>query len=365
MRIILILIGLAILIGGALMGTAIYVSKPVFDERLAEAPESAFDILPVSEALTFARTTDGSLLLVVGADRDSVDAIDLSAVLDPSVTDPSANAPSANAPSANAPLALLRSFGYQALAAAAGHTSRQVPLAQLGMPFDPAYPHIAAGTNFRAHAEEVGLDDGPFLFPKLTRATAWNAPVPARSRLDYEAELCAVTLGAYTQDDPAPLGFVLCNDFTDRWSLLTEIDLGTPMGQTGFPDAKGGPGMLPIGPFLVVPRDDAGFHESLEMGLAVAGELRQRDSAGLMIWSAHEIARNALGNCETDFVSAAGNHRLTPCAAIPEATLLLTGTPAGVAFHYLNIWRPASYLRSGDEVLTYGEHLGVLLNTVE
>ena len=307
-------------------------------------------MLPTSDALTFARTHDSRLLLVTKADQDGVEAVDLSAALDTAAVDP---------------LEVMRTHGYQAVASAAAGAAQRIPMAELGMPFDPAYPHIAAGTNFRAHAEEVGLEDGPFLFPKLTRATAWNAPVPARVRLDYEAELCAVTLAAYSPDSPSMLGFILCNDFTDRWALLAEIDLDTAMGQTGFPDAKGGAGMLPIGPFLVVPADHAGFHEHLEIGLAVDGELRQRDSAGLMIWSPDEIARNALERCETDFVSVAGEHRLTPCEAIPEATLLLTGTPAGVAFHFLSIWRPASYLSSGNEVLTYGEHLGVLINVIE
>ena len=350
MRIIISLLMLAVVVAAALFAAAIYVSTPVFDEPLAEPPASAFDILPVDEALTLARTQDGRLLLVTGADPDGVDAIDLQAAL---------------GTTAQSPLDLLRRYGYQALAAVAEDTAQPVAMAELGLPFDPAYPHIAAGTNFRAHAEEVGLDDGPFLFPKLSRATAWNASVPARTRLDYEAELCAVTLDAYLPDSPVPLGFVLCNDFTDRWTLLAEIDLDTQMGESGFPDAKGGAGMLPVGPLLVVPAEAAGFHERLEIGLAVNGELRQRDSAGLMIWSPQEIADNALESCETDFVSTGGNRKLTACDSIPEGTLLLTGTPAGVAFHFLNIWRPASYLRSGDQVLTYGQHLGVLLNVVD
>lgn len=350
MRIVIIFTSLAILLGVALFGAGLYFSAPVFDERMSEPPDSAFDVLPVSEALTFARTKEGRLLLVSSADRGAVEAVDLGAALDTIATDP---------------LAILRIHGYEAVAATVTGAAQSVPLQQLGLPFDPAYPHIAAGTNFRAHAEEVGLDEGPFLFPKLTRATAWDASVPARTRLDYEVELCAVTLGLYSPDAPAALGFVLCNDFTDRWALLTEIDLDTPMGQSGFPDAKGGAGMLPIGPFLVVPAQDADFHRRLEIGLAVNDRLRQRDSAGLMIWSPHEIARHALENCETPFVSAAGSHRLTPCDAIPEATLLLTGTPAGVAFHFLNIWRPGSYLQSDDRLLAYGPHLGVLRNTVD
>ena len=135
----------------------------MFDEPLAASPDAAFDVLPVSQASTMARRTDGRILLVVGATPQGVDAVDVNAALQ--ITE------------AN-PLALLRESGYERLAALLGEVSQPEPLESLGMPFDPAYPHIAAGTNFRAHAEEVGLDDGPFLFLKLTRATAWNAPVP-------------------------------------------------------------------------------------------------------------------------------------------------------------------------------------------
>ncbi len=350
MKVLIIVASLGVALVALLFAVSTYVSAPIFDESLAQPPDNAFQILPAREALTFARTRDGKLLLVTRANRDAVTAVDLSVALDTTATNP---------------LAVLLDVGHQALTGAAQGPSQSVSMGQLGLPFDPSYPHIAAGTNFRAHAEEVGVEDGPFLFPKLTRPTPWNAAVPVRARLDYEAELCAVTLDAYSATKPAKLGFVLCNDFTDRWELLKEIDLDTPMGQSGFADAKGGSGLLPIGPFLVVPGDDADFHQRLEIGLAVNGRLRQRDRAGLMIWSPRHIANNALESCETDFVSTTGTHRLTPCDAIPAATLLLTGTPAGVMFHYLNIWRSASYLGAGDSVLTYGAHLGVLQNRVE
>ncbi len=348
MRVLTVLAAVLVVLGVVLFGVAVSVSSPLFDEPLAEPPAPAFDVLPVSEALTFARTLDGRLLLVRSADRDSVEAVDLSGAL-----------------GLRDPLEALRAVGFQAIVRASQGTLETVALLELGMPFEPAHPHIAAGTNYRAHAEEVGVEDGPFLFPKLTRATAWNAPVPKRTRLDYEVELCAVTLDAYSLDSPAGLGFVLCNDFTDRWALLVEIDLDSPMGESGFPDAKGGAGMLPIGPFLIVPADAADFHQRLEIGLAVNDRLRQRDSAGLMIWSPREIAEHALDRCEVDYAGAAGPHRLTPCEAIPPATLLLTGTPAGVMFNVLNVWRPASYLRADDQVLTYGAHLGVLRNRID
>ena len=124
------------------------------------------------------------------------------------------------------------------------------------MPIQGLPRNIAAGTNFVAHAEEVGHEGDPFLFPKLSAPTAWNAPVRAEGRLDFEVELCAVTLAEHRADAPAPLGFLLCGDYTDRLQLVQEIDLDGPMGLSGFTDAKGGAGRLPIGPLLVIPEDE-------------------------------------------------------------------------------------------------------------
>ncbi len=60
---------------------------------------------------------------------------------------------------------------------------------------------------------------------------------------------------------------MLCNDFTDRWSLVKGIDFDEPRGTTGFPDGKGGEGMLPIGPLLVIPRDANAFYRGLTIEL--------------------------------------------------------------------------------------------------
>ena len=343
------LLAVAALVLLSLVAASWYVPRPVFDESLASVPANAFEVLPVTDALTFARTRDGRLLLVTQADEAQVVAVNLTQAYGSDTVDP---------------LAAYQSRGHRALAKAAAGAQVTLPMGDLGLPFDAMPQPIAAGTNYRAHAEEVGLEEGPFLFPKLTQATSWDAVVPLRTRLDYEVELCAVAMVPLSTDGPAPLGFVLCNDFTDRWALLREIDLDAEMGRTGFADAKGGPGMLPIGPFLVVPKDPEGFYRRVEIGLAVNDKLRQRDVAQRMIWSPSEIARRALADCQGGYRSLSGQHSLTPCDAIPAGTLLLTGTPAGVLFHPLNVWRPGAYLITGDVVTAYGAHLGMLRNHV-
>ena len=204
------LIASAVLVAALVLYTHA-VSAPLFDEtRGAFTPR----IAPPDEALTFART-ERRLLLVSRQDVDSVTGTDLTAALGPDRTVDL--------------LALYRDLGFDGLRATEG-PEVEVPLAELRSPIDYTAPHVAAGTNFKAHAEEVYLDDPPFLFPKLVRATAWNADVPWTDRLDYEAELCMVPI----DDIPSPdarveYALVLCNDFTDRWTLVRDIDLSGPL----------------------------------------------------------------------------------------------------------------------------------------
>jgi len=145
---------------------------------------------------------------------------------------------------------------------------------------------------------------------------------------------------------------------------VREMDPGGPMGPTGFPDAKGGEGMLPIGPLLVVPRDADAFHRDLSLELYVNGVLRQRAVGGQMVWSPAEIVARALEDCDVAYTSAHGPLGLTDCAGIPERTLILTGTPGGVMFHVVTVWSKQAYLGPGDEVVTTGTWLGVLRNRV-
>jgi 2-keto-4-pentenoate hydratase/2-oxohepta-3-ene-1,7-dioic acid hydratase in catechol pathway len=189
--------------------------------------------------------------------------------------------------------------------------------------------------------------------------------VPRRGRLDYEAELCAVPLTRFTKDSDVQFGFLLCNDFTDRWPLVRDVKFDQPMGTTGFPEAKGGQGFMPLGPFFVVPRDDKGFYPAVELQLFVDGVMRQKSLASLMIWSPHEIAAQALAACEQDYIQGEEKLRLTDCEGISGGSVLLTGTPEGVLFHPATIWNPLAYLREGDEVVLRARYFGVLRNRVE
>ena len=335
------------------IATAI-VSRPNFDEKLDTATIHDHPIAAPNFALTFARVRTGSgsrIILVREFSYESISGVDLTARF---------------AASYDEATEIYRRYGYDALAALATNGSASsFPTSSLMLPVDFSRTHIAAGTNFRDHAEEVMIEEGPFLFPKLVAPTAWQADVPEMTRLDYEVELCAIPLEDVAQPVDATFGYLLCGDFTERWTLIRDIDLDAPMGTTGFTEAKGQAGSLPVGSLLVIPRDAQSFLAEVEIELYVNDELRQRSPTSLMIWRPQEILEVALQHCGDEYQYGTRRVPLTNCSTIPAHTLILTGTPGGVGFNFLNIWYPGAYLQSGDRVLSRGTYLGVLDNTIQ
>ena len=134
------------------------------------------------------------------------------------------------------------------------------------------------------------------------------------------------------------------------------------MGTTGFPDGKGGDGMLPIGPLLVIPRDADGFTGP------TARTLRERPTSTARTSGPDDLVAcrdrvPGLRRLRCRLPAQSGSVPLTDCAGDPRSTLILTGTPAGVMFHLLTIWSARAYLEPGDEV-GGGASLGVLHNRV-
>ncbi len=341
-KVVMVVIGLGLL---AVVGKSIQVSQGLYDERIESVPKNALALAPLKEALTFAKTRTGEVLLVAALDRNGVVAVNLTEEFDAAGSDT---------------LALYRHLGSDAIRSALDSEVTFVEWEALGLPFEPQDHAVAAGTNFAAHAEEVGLDDGPFLFPKISKPSAWNETLPESARLDYEVELCAVPMDDYTIDKPSALGVTLCNDFTDRWDLIRTIDLDGPLGRTGFADGKSGERRLPLGALLVVPQDVDAFLDGVALGLAVNGDLRQQGRGSQMIWNASKVMQETLHQCDQPYQYQGGNIPLTACGAVKAGTVVMLGTPDGVAFQMPNIWMPWPYLHQGDEVLTFASHLGVL-----
>lgn len=341
----------ALFAAGALLGVFLLyvhsVSAPLFDETRGEfAPQLA----RLDQALTFARAGD-TLVLVTEQDDRAVRGRDLTARLG---ADQTADL-----------LELYRTLGFDEIRDLEA-PDIEIPIEALRNPIDYEAPHVAVGTNFKAHAEEVHLDDPPFLFPKLVEATPWNADVPYTDRLDYEAELCMIPLEDITSPEAevdVEFALVLCNDFTDRWTLVRDIDLSAPLGRTGFPTGKGCTGCLTTGYLFVIPKDPD-FHRSLELELFVDDALRQRFVMDQMILSIDEIVAQAFAEATDPFEYRNETVPLLPKSRIPAGTLILTGTAAGIAFKPINIWRQGFYLQPGNVVRTEGRFLGHLENRI-
>lgn len=253
--------------------------------------------------------------------------------------------------------------GLQALRDAG--PAKRYPLTALLPPVPSAPPHIGSGNNFAAHREEVGLHNETELFPKMSTPTAWNAPVPLSRRLDHEVELCAVTLAPVTPKSTAELGYVLCNDFTDRWTMMVKLDTDTPLGTTGFADGKGNPGYFPTGPWMVIAKNPDAFAAAVKLRLTVNGRVYQDASQSLAAWDHRRILQGAFEDCGLDFRYHDGPVAWPGCNdTIPAGTLILGGTPSGVVFRPLTVWAWWKYLAPGDEVITEATGLGRLVNRV-
>lgn len=346
MRILTIAVGALALVPAGAIAWSLWISRPIFDET--RDPTVIPAIADPQHALTFARTA-AALIRVTARTETSVTGIDLTAVLGLEATSDL--------------LALHASLGYDGLAGVQGPMITAAT-ATLQAPVAYTAPFIAAGTNFAEHAEEVLLEDPPFLFPKLAAPTLWNAPVRLVPRLDYEAELAMVPLRDIARPGvPVAYGLVLCNDFTDRWTLIRELRFGEPMGTTGFASAKGQETFLPCGPLFVIPRSQD-FHRRIELRLYVNDALRQRFVAGDMILKIDAIVAQAFAQRDWTYWRGADSVQLLPHGSIPRGTLILTGTAGGVVFKPANIWAQWLYLGRGDIVRTEADGLGHLVNEI-
>jgi 2-keto-4-pentenoate hydratase/2-oxohepta-3-ene-1,7-dioic acid hydratase in catechol pathway len=333
----------AVLVG--LIAFAYFTSRPLYHEQRSTYEPLVAD---PAEALTFARNA-GGLLLVREHHANAVSGIDLSRIYGVAETADL--------------LTFFHRIGPDELRELQAQNIR-VPLADLILPVNYQSPYIAAGTNFSDHAEEVYHDDPPFLFPKLTAASDWQAGVPFVPRLDFEAELCAFPLKDIEDPEQQPgFGFVLCNDFTDRWTLIRDIDLGGPMGLTGFAAGKGCEKCMPTGYLVVIP--SAGdFYQSIDVSLFVNDHLRQRFTMRHILWPLDEIVRMSFRMKDLPFENGAKVVDIMPLDRIPRGTLILTGTAGGVIFKPANILFQNYYLQPGDVVRTEATYLGFLRNEV-
>lgn len=285
-------------------------------------------ILDPGSAFTFARVRTGesrtTTLLVTRLDGDKVRAID--------TTELGARA------GADA-FEVIRSVGHATLrkALSVRTAGRDYPVRQLLSPAGEGTRHVATGTNFREHAQEVKVGE-VFNFPKFGRATASRSAleVGPEALLDYEVEICARfdrDIRSVADFEAARKGFFLCGDFTDRARLMRLIDPQDVGSGQGFSDAKSAPGFFPTGPFLVIPDDWRSFVKAERMTTEVNGKRRQDARGGEMILDFEALVTKAL----TQGGGGRYTYRGSPVPLITRGMIargaaIMSGTSEGVVF---------------------------------
>ena len=319
-------VALVILLVFAGFGVFLFFPESEVSYPLAEL-EHTIEIAPLEEALTFARVSgdDGSRLIAVTRYEDGeIGGYDLTALLESKPVDP---------------IALFNEVGYgglvEKIAAFSVDQQQSYSTADLGIPVDLTSQHVAAGTNFAAHAEESNVEEGPFLFAKMVEPTPFDGPICIdEGLLDFEVELAYVTLEAAPLDAmPEYMGLVVTNDFTNRAKLLWALDPDDVISGKGFTTGKSAPGFMPVGTLFVIPRDYRAFSMGLEMRLTWNDVLRQSAPTSQMIWDIDEIFKQVAARDEVLW-DYEGEQVGLPIedGALPARTLILAGTPEGTIF---------------------------------
>lgn len=342
-------------------------------------------IAPPEEALTFARFVRAGIhrtLLVTGASGGQLQGIDLGG------TDP---------------VDAFNREGYEKLSMLASTGAGRSPItvheSDLVIPVQLADSHVAAGANFPEHAEDATVEEGPFLFAKLVRPTAWNAAVPhPGGLLDFEVELAWVTLKPIGKEAaPDYLGLLLCNDFTDRATLLRNLDPWDIESGKGFTTGKSFPGFLPVGNLFVIPRDFRAFAGKTRLQLFRENEKRQDSVVRQAVWEIDELLAQAWAWSGVTWEHREQKVRLPSASGqIPARTLILSGTPSGTVFDGISMsqkirglfrwlsggWNQPlaanvievyiedatherTFLQPGEKVLAIGTHLGRIESVIE
>lgn len=206
----------------------------------------------------------------------------------------------------------------------------------------------AIGLNYRAHAEESGLEipKYPMVFMKAPTA-AQNPGDPIvlprylrSDKVDYEAELGVVIGRPCKNVKPEEalsyvLGYVCANDVSAR-------DWQKEKGGGQFCRGKTFDTFCPVGPCLAT-ADEIPDPSKLTIRSFVNEEKMQESGTDDMIFDVPTLI---------SFLS--GSTTLLP------GTLILTGTPSGVG----EARNPKRYLVPGDEVTVEIDGLGILTNPV-
>ncbi|MFG2592326.1 fumarylacetoacetate hydrolase family protein [Streptomyces sp. NPDC048438] len=215
----------------------------------------------------------------------------------------------------------------------------------LGSPAPAPRQVLAAGLNYRAHADESGFDAPDVLPPVFTKySSSITGPVtevrlPKDGHTDWEVEL-VVVIGEpthrVTEDDAWShiAGVTVGQDISERITQLSG-----PAPQFGL--GKSYPGFSPMGPYLVT-ADALTDADDLELGCSINGEQVQKGRTRDLIFSVPALVS-----------------RLSAILPLLPGDVIFTGTPAGVGMGRT----PQRWLADGDVLVSHVQGVGELRQT--
>lgn len=214
--------------------------------------------------------------------------------------------------------------------------------AAVGPPVPRPSKVFGVGLNYRAHAEEAGLEvpKVPLIFTKFPNCICGPRAdvVMTGNRVDYEVELVVVMGRRARNLAPGAVrehlaGYTVGQDISDRAMQFAGKPPQFSMGKSV--DTFG-----PLGP-AIVSLDAFDDPDDLAIRCEVAGEMRQEDRTSGMIFSVTELVVYLSRYC-----------------TLEPGDLIFSGTPAGVG----SVRQPRTYLEVGQEIVSSVEGIGSLRN---
>jgi len=210
---------------------------------------------------------------------------------------------------------------------------------------------IGIGLNYTEHVAESArtldttgkLPQKPIIFSKPpTTVTGPGTNILLNPRLtqqlDWEVELAVVIgkKGKYVPKDQAldhVFGYTIVNDISAR-DCRREGQWIVSKGQDTF---------APMGPYLVT-KDEIENPHNLNLSLKLNGIEKQNSNTALMLFNINDLVED-----------------LSTVFTLEPGDIIATGTPAGVGAGR----SPQEWMKDGDVVECYVEHIGTLVNTVK
>lgn len=212
----------------------------------------------------------------------------------------------------------------------------------LGPPVPRPAKVFAIGMNYRAHAQEAGLEipRTPVVFTKFPNCLAGPRAdvVLSSAYVDWEVELVVVIgrRGRHVAEGDAlahVAGYTVGQDISDRRLQFADkppqFSLGKSLDTFG-----------PLGP-AVVALDEVGDPNDLALSCDVSGERMQDARTSDLIFGVPTLIAFLASMC-----------------TLEPGDLIFTGTPSGVG----STRSPRRYLQPGEEIVSTIERLGTLRN---